>query len=346
MFKKTIFLLCCSSLLIGVVAGCGKRSTNDIAPISRDPVTLTTVHYDHVASFFDNFNADFAKFWEQKTGQRVTITSLTGTSAQQVARVTTEKVGDVLTVASASDLEPIVSAKHISVEWEKQWSNNSVPYTSTIVFLVRKDNPKAIRDWDDLLRDDVRVVFPDPNQTTEARWPYLATLAYAQKKFSGDPVKTGEWMASFFFNASAIPPNSASARETFLADTTSDVLLAWESDAWQQQKKNENVTIVYPSVSIPVFSPIALVEQPPEQKNKKVVATAYIEHLYSNEGQKQLAASGFRPVLESVRQSVQDQFPNVPFLEIARTAQEWKEIETVHFQPGGIVSQLLATRTP
>lgn len=337
--NKKMIVVC--AILSVCLVGCGNAPQNSENNATTDPVTLLNVSYDPTREFYDAFNAQFSAFWQEQTGQKVTVEQSHGGSGKQARAVLDGLKADVVTLALSYDVDSLRNKNLIAEGWQKKLPQNSAPYTSTIVFLVRKGNPKQIVDWDDLIREGVEVITPNPKTSGGARWNYLAALGYAQKKFANDPVKTGEYMSALFAHVPVLDTGARASTTTFVEREIGDVLLAWENEALLAKKEYEGTfDIVYPSISILAEPSVAVVDKVVDAQGTRKVAEAYLDYLYSEKGQQLAATHFFRPTMESVLQANRQQFPDLPLLQIDRDFGGWEQVHQVHFSDGGIFDQL------
>src|SRR5712672_1700580 len=252
------------------------------------PVTLLNVSYDPTRELYQDYNAAFAKYWKAKTGQQVTVQQSHGGSSKQARAVIDGLEADVVTLALAYDIDAIAqNAKLLPANWQSRLPNNSSPYTSTIIFLVRKGNPKGIKDWDDLIKPGVSVITPNPKTSGGARWNYLAAWGYALKKFGNDSMKAREFVASLFHNVPILDTGARGATTTFVQRGIGDVLIAWENEALLSLKESgaDKFELVTPSISILAEPPVAWVDKVVKRHGTEEVTKAYLNFLYSPEGQ-------------------------------------------------------------
>lgn len=311
-------------------------------PLAADPVKLLNVSYDPTRELYEEYNAAFAKFWKEKSGQEVEIKQSHGGSGKQARGVIDGLRADVVTLALAYDIQAIAEkGKLLPADWQAKLPNNSSPYTSTIVFLVRKGNPKAIKDWDDLTKPGVQVITPNPKTSGGARWNHLAAYGYAKKRFGGDEEKAKEFLKALYKNVPILDTGARGATTTFVQRGIGDVLLAWENEAYLSVKElgEDKFDIVYPSVSILAEPPVALVEKNTDRNGTTEVAKAYLEHLYSKEGQRIAAKHFYRPTDAEVAAEYKDQFPAIELFTIADFG-GWAKAQPQHFDDGGIFDQI------
>ncbi|WP_134704548.1 sulfate ABC transporter substrate-binding protein [Ammoniphilus sp. YIM 78166] len=349
MLKKLAFSLLASSLLVGLV-GCGTSQTQPAstpAPASevkqeQKPVELLNVSYDPTRELYQEFNASFASKWEQQTGQKVTINQSHGGSGKQSRSVIDGLEADVVTLALAYDIDAIAEHGLIPADWQQKLPDNSAPYTSTIVFLVRKDNPKGIKDWDDLVKPGVSVITPNPKTSGGARWNYLAAWGYALKKHNGDETKAKEFVTQLFKNVPVLDSGARGSTTTFVERGIGDVLLAWENEAFLAVNElgKDKFEIIVPSVSILAEPPIAIVDKVVDKKGTREIAQAYLEHLYSEEGQELAAKHYFRPRSQAVAAKYADKYPQVELFTIDQVFGGWQNAQKIHFADQGIFDEI------
>lgn len=306
-------------------------------------VSLLNVSYDPTRELYQDFNAAFTKYWLAKTGDKVTIKTSHGGSGKQARAIIDGLDADVATLALAYDVDQLQEkGKLIPKDWQKRLAHNSAPYTSTIVLLVRKGNPKNIKDWDDLVKPGVSVVTPNPKTSGGARWNYLAAWAFAQKKFGGDEAKTREFVGKLLKNVPVLDTGARGSTTTFVERGIGDVLLAWENEAFLAQKElgAGKFEIVVPSLSILAEPPVTVVDKFAKKHGTETVAKAYLEYLYSEEGQEIAAKNYYRPTLESVAAKYEKQFPKVNLVKIDEVFGGWQKAQKVHFSDGGTFDQI------
>lgn len=306
-------------------------------------IALLNVSYDPTRELYQDFNAAFSKYWLAKTGDKVTIKTSHGGSGKQARAIIDGLDADVATLALAYDVDQLQEkGKLIPKDWQKRLAHNSAPYTSTIVLLVRKGNPKNIKDWDDLVKPGVSVVTPNPKTSGGARWNYLAAWAFAQKKFGGDEAKTREFVGKLLKNVPVLDTGARGSTTTFVERGIGDVLLAWENEAFLAQKElgAGKFEIVVPSLSILAEPPVTVVDKFAKKHGTETVAKAYLEYLYSEEGQEIAAKNYYRPTLESVAAKYEKQFPKVNLVKIDEVFGGWQKAQKVHFSDGGTFDQI------
>ena len=306
-------------------------------------LTLLNVSYDPTRELYQEFNAAFAKQWAAKTGDKVTIRQSHGGSGKQARTVVDGLTADVVTLALAYDIDEIsAKARLLPPDWQKRLPRNSSPYTSTIVFLVRKGNPKHIKDWDDIARPGISVVTPNPKTSGGARWNYLAAWGYALKNFGNDEAKAKEFVGKIYKNVPVLDSGARGSTTTFVERGIGDVLLAWENEAFLAVKElgPEKVDIVVPSISILAEPPVTLVDKVADKHGTRKVAQAYLEYLYSEEGQDIAGRNFYRPTDPKVAAKYSDQFPKINLFRIDEVFGGWQKAQKTHFADGGVFDQI------
>jgi sulfate/thiosulfate transport system substrate-binding protein len=306
-------------------------------------VKLLNVSYDPTRELYQDFNAAFAKYWQAKSGQTVTIEQSHGGSGKQGRAVIDGLQADIVTLALAYDIDAISqNAKLIPADWQKRLPDNSTPYTSTIVFLVRKGNPKHIKDWDDLVKPGISVITPNPKTSGGARWNYLAAWGYALKKSGGNEAAAKDFVSRLYKNVPVLDSGARGATTTFVQREIGDVLLAWENEAFLSIKElgPDKVEIVVPSLSILAEPPVALVDKVVDKRGTRKVAEAYLNYLYTPEGQEIVARNYYRPRLESVAKKYSTTFPKLNLITIDDTFGGWQKAQKTHFADGGVFDQI------
>ena len=309
---------------------------------AQTKVTLLNASYDPTRELYQDINAAFAKSWQSKTGQTVTINQSHGGSGKQARAVIDGLEADVVTLALAYDIDAISRiGKLIPADWQKRLPNNSTPYTSTIVLLVRKRNPKHVRDWDDLVRPGISVVTPNPKTSGGARWNYLAAWGYAKKKWGTDE-KAQDFVARLYRNVPVLDSGARGATTTFVQRGIGDVLIAWENEALLATEKlgKDQFEIVAPSVSILAEPPVSVVDKVVDRRGTRKVAQAYLEFLYSAEGQEIGARHYYRPRQAEVLAKHAAAFPKVPTFTIDEVFGGWTRAQHTHFDDGGVFDKI------
>ncbi|MDC7700225.1 sulfate ABC transporter substrate-binding protein [Vogesella indigofera] len=307
-------------------------------------VSLLNVSYDPTRELYQDFNTAFAKHWKAKTGETVTIKQSHGGSGKQARGVIDGLEADVVTLALAYDVDALhTEAKLIPANWQKRLPNNASPYTSTIVFLVRKGNPKAIKDWNDLTKPGVEVVTPNPKTSGGARWNYLAAWGYALKQPGGNNVKAQDFVKKVFQNVKVLDSGARGSLVSFTQRGIGDVLLSWENEAYLATKElgPDKFDIVTPSLSILAEPPVSVVDKVVDKKGTRKVAEAYLQYLYSPQGQELAAANYYRPRDAKVAAKYADKFSKVKLFTIDQVFGGWTRAQKTHFADGAIFDQII-----
>ena len=310
---------------------------------AQQPVTLLNVSYDPTREFYQAYNAAFAAFWKATTGQTVTIQQSHGGSGKQARAVIDGLEADVVTLALAYDIDAIAhKARLLPDHWQTRLPHHSAPYTSTIVFLVRKGNPKRINDWDDLVRPDVSVITPNPKTSGGARWNYLAAWGYALKHHGNEEAKAKAFVTQLYKNVPVLDAGARGATVTFVERGIGDVLIGWENEALLATRELEQgaFDIVAPSMSIVAEPPVALVDRVVDRRGTRAVAQAYLEYLYSEEGQEIAAKHYYRPRSETVAAKYGAQFPTIECFTLGDIVGDWQQAQQTHFSDGGVFDQI------
>ncbi|MBS1850052.1 MAG: sulfate ABC transporter substrate-binding protein [Acidobacteria bacterium] len=310
---------------------------------AQGPTELLNVSYDPTRELYQDYNAAFAKYWKAKTGQTVTVQQSHGGSSKQARAVIDGLQADVVTLALAYDIDAIAqNARLLPADWQKRLPQNSTPYTSTIVFLVRKGNPKNIRDWSDLVKPGISVITPNPKTSGGARWNYLAAWAYALKQPGGNEQKAQEFVKQIYKNVPVLDSGARGSTTTFVQRGIGDVLIAWENEAFLSLKElgPDKVEIVVPSLSILAEPPVAIVDKVVDKKGTRKVAQAYLEYLYTPEAQEIVARNYYRPRLELVAKKYASTFPKIKLVTIDEVFGGWQKAQKTHFSDGGIFDQI------
>ncbi|CAG0980178.1 sulfate transport system substrate-binding protein [Geobacteraceae bacterium] len=310
---------------------------------AQSEVNLLNVSYDPTRELYQDYNAAFAKYWKGKGGDTVTVKQSHGGSGKQARAVIDGLDADVVTLALAYDIDEIADkAKLIPANWQKRLPHNSSPYTSTIVFLVRKGNPKKVRDWNDLVRPDVKVITPNPKTSGGARWNYLAAWGYALKQKGGSEAKAKEFVTKLFRNVPILDSGARGSTTTFVQRGQGDVLLAWENEAFLAVNElgKDKFEIVVPSVSILAEPPVTVVDKVVDRKGTRKVAEEYLKYLYTPAGQEIAAKHYYRPIDKKVAAKYAKAFPKVKLFTIDDTFGGWKAAQKKHFADGGVFDQI------
>ena len=309
-----------------------------LTPAQAKDIKLLNVSYDPTRELYQDCNAAFTKYWKDKTGDTVVIQQAHGGSGKQARAVIDGLQADIVTLALAYDIDAIAEkSKLLPADWQKRLPDNSTPYTSTIVFLVRKGNPKGIKDWNDLVKPGVAVITPNPKTSGGARWNYLAAWGYALKQNANDETKAKEFVAKLFKNVPVLDTGARGATTSFVQRGIGDVLIAWENEARLSLKESGpgEFEIVTPSVSILAEPPVAWVDKVAGKHGTEAVAKAYLEYLYSPEGQEIAAKNFFRARLETVAQKYADKFPKLSLFTVDELFGGWAKAQKTHFGDGG-----------
>jgi sulfate/thiosulfate-binding protein len=306
-------------------------------------INLLNVSYDPTRELYEDYNKAFAAYWKSKTGDDVVVNQSHGGSGKQARSVIDGLDADVVTLALAYDIDAIAEKSGLlDKNWQKKLPSNSTPYTSTIVFLVRKGNPKGIKDWDDLGKAGISVITPNPKTSGGARWNYLAAWGYALKKWNNDEAKTKEFLKTVFKNVPVLDSGARGATTTFVERKIGDVLISWENEAYlavNELGKNE-LEIVYPSVSILAEPPVAVVERNADRKKNREVAEEYLKYLYTDEGQEIAAKHYYRPRSEAVAKKYADQFKKIDLITVDDAFGGWQAAQKKHFADQGTFDEI------
>ena len=305
-------------------------------------VRLLNVSYDPTRELFQEYNSAFAKEWKAKTGDDVVVSQSHGGSGKQARAVVDGLEADVVSLALAYDVDAVAKAGLTASDWEGRLANNASPYTSTIVFLVRKGNPKQIKDWGDLVRKDVAIVTPNPKTSGGARWNYLAAWGYALKK-SGTEEGARQFVGDLFKNVKVLDSGARDATTSFIERGLGDVLLAWENEALlvlNQPGTSDKFELVVPSVSILAEPPVAVVDKVAKKHGTEAVAKGYLDYLYSDEGQRIIARYHYRPSNPAILKETAAQFPQLALFTVKDLEGDWDKAQKKHFAQGGLFDQI------
>lgn len=302
------------------------------------------VSYDPTREFYQEYNTEFGKYWKQKTGQAVNFKQSHGGSGKQARSVVDGLQADVVTLALANDIEEIVAAGLIQPGWQKEFKNNSAPYTSTIVFLVRKGNPKKIKDWNDLTKSGVEIITPNPKTGGAPRWIYLSAWGYALKQPGGNDAKAKELVKKLYANVKVLDSGARGSLTTFAERGIGDVLLSWENEALlaTQGLGKDKYDIVYPSISILAEPSVAIVDKTIDKNGNRQLAKGYLNYLYSPKGQALAAKYYFRPRDANVAAKYAAQFPKIQTFTINKVFGGWAKAQKTHFVNGAIYDQIVS----
>jgi sulfate/thiosulfate transport system substrate-binding protein len=306
-----------------------------------DPISLLNVSYDPTRELYQSLNESFQKAYKAKTGKDVVVQQSHGGSGKQARSVIDGLAADVVTLALAADIDALHTHGNLVPEdWQKRLPDNSSPYTSTINFLVRKGNPKGIKDWDDLVKPGIQVITPNPKTSGGARWNFLAAWGYAVRKYGDDKAK--EFITKLYKNVPVLDSGARGSTTTFVQRGLGDVLIAWENDALLSLKEfgADKFEIVYPSVSVLAEPPVSIVDKVVDRKGTREIATAYLEYLYTPEGQEIAAKNFYRPRLAEVAEKYAKQFPKIELFTVDDAFGGWTKAQKTYFDDGGVFDQI------
>ncbi len=307
------------------------------------PVTLLNVSYDPTRELYVEVNAAFAKHWKAKTGQDVTIKQSHGGSGKQARSIIDGLDADVATLALAGDTDALhANGGWIPKDWQKRLPHNSTPYTSTIVLVVRQGNPKNIKDWDDLIRPDVKVITPNPKTSGGARWNYLAAWEFAKRKYGGD-AKAQEFVKKVYENVPVLDTGARGSSVTFAQRNQGDVFLSWENEAYLLEKEfGSKVDFVYPSLSILAEPAVTVVDKNVDKKGTRAVAQAYLDYLYTEEAQDIIGKHFYRPRSAKAQAKYAKQLPKLNLFTVQEAFGGWDQANRTHFADGGVFDRIFA----
>lgn len=306
-------------------------------------IQLLNVSYDPTRELYQEYNTAFAKYWKAKTGDDVTVKQSHGGSGKQARSIIDGLEADVATLALAADIDALnEKAGLIPADWQKRLKNNSSPYTSTIVLLVRKGNPKHIKDWSDLVKPGVSVITPNPKTSGGARWNYLAAWGYALDQSKGDQSKARDFVAKLYGNVPVLDSGARGSTVTFSERGIGDVLITWENEAYLVKKEfgEDKFDVVFPSESILAEPPVTVVDKNVDKHGTRKVAEAYLDYLYSPEGQEIAAKNFYRPTDAKVAKKYEKQFPKLKLITIDKVFGGWGKTQKEHFADGGVFDQI------
>ena len=308
---------------------------------AQAPLTLLNVSYDPTRELYLEFNAAIAKHWKATSGQDVTIKQSHGGSGKQARSVIDGLDADVVTLALAGDVDALnKQAQLIPPNWQKRLPHNSSPYTSTIVLVVRQGNPKGIKDWDDLVKPGIGVITPNPKTSGGARWNYLAAWEFAKRKY-GSEAKAKEFVTKLFTNVPVLDSGARGSSVTFAQRNQGDVFISWENEAYLLEKEfGAKVDIVYPSISILAEPPVTVVDKNVDRKGTRKVAEAYLQYLYSDEGQEIAGKNFYRPTNDKIKAKYEKALPKLPLFTIEQAFGGWEKAAKDHFSDGAIYDQI------
>lgn len=341
--RKTLALAIALGLITGFLGGCsGKTPSKDVSGDSSKQAAITNVSYDPTRELYEQYNKLFQSYWEKEKGQKVEITQSHGGSGKQARSVLEGNEADVVTLALEGDVDELRKGGLIEDGWVNEFPKNSAPYTSTIVFLVRKGNPKNLKDWDDIVKPGVKVITPDPKSSGGARWNFLAAWAFANKKFGGDETKTKDFMKTLYANVSVLDSGARGATTTFVENGQGDVLLAWENEAFLSLKEHpDDFEIVTPSLSILAQPSVAVVDANVKKHGTQEVSKAYLEYLYSDEAQRLEGQNFYRPSNPDILKEFSGTFDlNIELVNIDDDFGGWAKATEKFFADGAIFDQI------
>jgi len=311
-------------------------------PVQASEVTLLNVSYDPTRELYQDFNKVFADHWKKTSGQDVKIKQSHGGAAKQARSVIDGLQADVVTLALSYDIDEIAQRGILAKDWQKRLPNNSAPYTSTIVFLVRKGNPKNIKEWSDLARSGISVITPNPKTSGGARYNYLAAWGYALKQPGGNEQSAQDLLTKIYKNVPVLDSGARGSTTTFVEREIGDVLITWENEALLAIRElgPDKVQIVAPSVSILAEPPVTIVDKVVDRRGTRKVAEAYLKFLYSDEGQELAGKHYYRPINEKIAAKYASQFPKVKLLTVDEIAGGWTKAQKTHFADGGTFDRI------
>lgn len=341
-----LLALTLSSVAALCLPSCKKSAQADPAAASAKPLELLNVSYDPTREFYTEFNQTFQQHWSATTGSKVEIKQSHGGSGKQARAVLDGLEADVVTLALAGDIDVLATQGGLlTADWQTKLPQNSSPYTSTIVFVVRKGNPKQINDWGDLTNAGVQVITPNPKTSGGARWNYLAAWAWAEKSFSGDQSKVLDYMTKLFRNVPVLDTGARGSTTTFAQRHIGDVFLSWENEAWLIEKEFPGQTeIVYPSLSILAEPPVAVVGKNTAKHGTSQVALEYLKFLYTDQAQEIAARHYYRPRNTEVAKQFTQQFPAIPMVTVDADFGGWAKAQKTHFDDGGTFDRIYSAR--
>jgi len=327
---------------LAIVAAAALAATGGAWTPARSQTTLLNVSYDPTRELYQELNAAFAKQWQEQTGKHLEVRQSHGGSGKQARSVIDGLEADVVTLALASDIDAIAAAGLLPAHWQTRLPDNSCPYTSTIVFLVRKGNPKGIHDWDDLARPGIAVITPNPKTSGGARWNYLAAWGYALRQPGGDATRAEEFVRRIFRNVPVLDTGARGSLITFVRRGMGDVLVAWENEALLATRElgKGKFEIVVPSISILAEPPVAWVDSVVDRRGTREIAKAYLEYLYTPTGQEIAAKHYYRPRLQAATEAHAELFPKVTTFTIDEMFGGWAQAQKTHFAEGGTFDRI------
>lgn len=334
---KTKLILSASVFALLALASCKKGSGG-----SGSKVSLLNVSYDPTREFYVEVNKAFGEKWKEEKGQTLEINQSHGGSGKQARSVIDGQEADVVTLALAGDIDTIsIHAKLLPADWQAKLPDNSSPYTSTIVFVARKGNPKGVKDWGDLVKTDVKVITPNPKTSGGAQWNYLAAWAWAEKEYAGDQAKVIDYVTRLYKNVPVLDTGARGATTTFAQRKIGDIFLSWENEAHLIEKEFPGETeIIYPSLTILAEPAVAVVEVNTKKHGTEEVARAYLEFLYTDEAQELAAKHFYRPRNQEIAAKFTETLPVIPLVTIDKDFGGWEKAREIHFEDGGTFDKI------
>ncbi|MHB8111456.1 MAG: sulfate ABC transporter substrate-binding protein [Syntrophorhabdaceae bacterium] len=335
-----------SKRLFTLVAAAAILFISGLPALAAGPITLLNVSYDPTRELYQDYNAAFQKFWQNKTGQQVNVRQSHGGSGTQARSVIDGLEADVVTLALAYDIDQIQKKGLLNAGWQKKFPNNSAPYTSTIVFLVRKGNPKGIKDWNDLIKPGISVITPNPKTSGGARWNYLAAWGYALRQKGGNDASAKDFVTKLFKNVPVLDSGARGSTNTFVKRGLGDVLLAWENEAFLAIKElgPGKFDIVTPSTSILAEPPVAVVDKVVDKRGTRTLAEEYLKYLYSDEGQQIASKHYYRPTNKKIAAAAAVKLPNLKLFSVTEIFGNWQKAQETHFADGGTFDQIYSKK--